>query len=70
MAAMHCEGPILLCNANTGLEEVLYNSTVLQDGWAAVLAAPNSRTCDELKTLTGTFYVMLDWKGLWESSCQ
>ena len=59
IAAMHREGLILLYNANASPMGVLYNPTVLQDGQAAELAAPNPRTCNELKTFTGFFLFYL-----------
>ena len=54
--AMRQEGLILLYNANAGPMGVLYNPTVLLDGWAAELAAPNPRTCDKLKAFSSIFF--------------
>ena len=51
------ESPIILSNATAGPAGILYNPTILLNGWAPELAAPNPRTRDELMVFTGKFSV-------------
>jgi hypothetical protein len=47
------ELPIILANSQTGPRGPLYNPTLMAQGWAPLLAAPNPRTRDELLVFTG-----------------
>ena len=49
------ELPILLANSQAGARGPLFNPTVLQNGWAPLLTAPNPRSRDELLGFTGEF---------------
>jgi hypothetical protein len=49
------ELPILLANSKAGAWGPLFNPTILQNGWAPLLTAPNPRSRDELFGFTGEF---------------